>query len=122
MDRGFLSYLFALLVLVLSSQDLGDLSIKTNSEFSYRFSLSAISDAKQKCDRFAENESEKKNKAEIALSESRHITILSQEDWDCKDVSTIEFYYSNNVNNRLNSQKADLFLKKDLSLLQVLII
>ena len=74
------------------------------------------------CDRFAENESENKNKAEIALSESRHITILSQEDWDCKDVSTIEFHYSNNVNNRLNSQKADLFLKKDLSLLQVLLI
>ena len=106
----------------LLSQSVSDVRMQRISKSSYGISISVLSDAKQQKNYLNEKESENKNRTEIALSETRHLVFQQNEDFNYSSVSDFEYRYSCNLNIRLNNQKADLLLRKDLSQLQVLLI
>ncbi|MBO7229063.1 MAG: hypothetical protein J6V18_05205 [Bacteroidales bacterium] len=121
-ERRFTYCLFALLAMFLLSQSVSDVRMQRISKSSYGISISVLSDAKQQKNHLNEKESENKNRTEIALSETRHLVFQQNEDFNYSSVSDFEYRYSCNLNIRLNNQKADLLLRKDLSQLQVLLI
>lgn len=120
--RRFIYCLLALVALLLCSQGVSDVRMQRISKSSYGISISVLSDAKQQKNHLNEKESENKNRTEIALSETRHLVFQQNEDFNYSSVSDFEYRYSCNLNTRLNNQKADLLLRKDLSQLQVLLI
>ena len=125
-ERRFTYCLFALLAMFLLSQSVSDVRMQRISKSSYGISISVLSDAKQQKNHLNEKESENQVYAEYdpksALSETRHLVFQQNEDFNYSSVSDFEYRYSCNLNTRLNNQKADLLLRKDLSQLQVLLI
>lgn len=111
--------LFAAVVL---SQSLGDMSLMKTSRLASGVTLLTEASESGRTKALASKQGKDKKDIEIALSETRHTTNISQDDLDYVPVCDFEFHNSSSLNTCLHNLNANLLLRKDLSQLRVLII
>ncbi len=120
--HNYMLYVLFLIVAVLSSQSLGEVAVMSNLKSPISACLVRLDKGKECSKTFTERDSRRENSIEIALSESRSIVNVNQEDFSLNDASDFEFHFSGRLNSRLKTIKTSIVFTKDLSQLQVLLI
>ncbi len=104
------------------SQSLGDVALVRHDSLCSKVSINIIKKSTPQTNNLSERENTSKTNSEIALSETRLLKILNQEDFDLSYDYNFEPYKTNSLNNKLQNIRTKLVLCKDLSQLRVLII
>lgn len=120
--KGSMVRFVVLFAAVILSQSIGDMSLIKTSRLASGVTLLTEASESGRTKALSSNQGKDRKDIEIALSETRHTTNISQDDLDYVPVCDFEFHKSSSLNTCLHNLNANLLLRKDLSQLRVLII
>ena len=114
--KGSMVRFVVLFAAVVLSQSVGDMSLIKTSRLASGVTLLTEASESGRTKALSSNQGKDRKDIDIAFSETRHTTNISQDDCD------FEFHKSSSLNTCLHNLNANLLLRKDLSQLRVLII
>lgn len=120
--KGSMVRFVVLFAAVVLSQSIGDMSLIKTSRLASGVTLLTEASESGRTKALSSNQGKDRKDIEIAFSETRHTTNISQDDLDYVPVCDFEFHKSSSLNTCLHNLNANLLLRKDLSQLRVLII
>ena len=120
--KGSMVRFVVLFAAVVLSQSIGDMSLIKTSRLASGVTLLTEASESGRTKALSSNQGKDRKDIEVALSETRHTTNISQDDLDYVPVCDFEFHMSSSLNTCLHNLNANLLLRKDLSQLRVLII